>query len=86
MTLAEARRAALRDLGGLAQTVEVVRDVRTVWLDTVSGDVRHAVRRFRREPRFVAAAVLTLAGEDREGVCASSRPVPPRTATTANSA
>ena len=30
---AEARRMALRDLGGMTQTTEAVRDVRTIWLD-----------------------------------------------------
>ena len=44
MSPAEARRVALRDLGGLTQTREAVRDVRTIWLDLVWRDARHAVR------------------------------------------
>ena len=31
----EARRIALRDLGGLAQTIESTRDVRTIWLGQI---------------------------------------------------
>src|SRR5215472_6201128 len=29
----EARRVALRELGGLTQTIEATREVRTIWLD-----------------------------------------------------
>ena len=34
MSAAEARRTALRDFGGVTQTAEAVRDVRTIWLDS----------------------------------------------------
>jgi len=37
-------RTALRDFGGLAQTREAVRDVRTIWLDSAWRDLRHAAR------------------------------------------
>jgi putative ABC transport system permease protein len=59
---AEARRTALRDLGGVTQTTEAVRDVRTIWLDRVWQDVRHAIRSLGGTPVFtgVALAVLTL--------------------------
>ncbi len=59
---AEARRMALRDLGGLSVTTESVRDVRTIWLDLFWRDLRHAVRALRRTPAFtrVALTVLTL--------------------------
>jgi putative ABC transport system permease protein len=62
MSRAEARRVALRDLGGLTQTREAVRDVRIIWLDLVWRDARHAVRALRAAPGFtiVALAVLTL--------------------------
>ena len=60
MTAAEARRVALRDLGGVTQTREAVRDVRTIWIDSLWQDIRYAARRFRREPIVAAAAILTL--------------------------
>jgi predicted permease len=58
----EARRIALRDLGGLTQTAQSVRDVRTIWLDLLWRDTLHAVRSLRATPAFtsVALAVLTL--------------------------
>ena len=58
----EARRMALRDLGGLTQVTQAVGDVRTIWLDLLWRDARHAVRSLRRTPSFtsVALAVLTL--------------------------
>jgi putative ABC transport system permease protein len=58
----EARRMALRDLGGLTQVTQAVRDVRMIWLDLLWRDARHAVRSLRRTPAFtsVALAVLTL--------------------------
>ena len=61
MSPAEARRVAWRDLGGLTQTREAVRDIRTIWLDSVWYDARHAVRSLRRSPVFTAVALLTLA-------------------------
>ncbi len=59
---AEARRMALRDLGGLTQVTQAVREVRPIWLDLLWRDARHAVRSLRRTPAFtgVALAVLTL--------------------------
>jgi putative ABC transport system permease protein len=62
MSRAEARRVALCDLGGLTQTREAVRDVRTIWLDLAWRDVRHAVRALRAAPGFtgVALVILTL--------------------------
>jgi predicted permease len=58
----EARRMALRDLGGLTQVTQSVHEVRTIWLDLLWRDARHAVRSLRRTPVFtgVALAVLTL--------------------------
>lgn len=60
MTSDEARRAALRDLGGVAQTTEAVRDVRTLWLDAVRRDVRVAARALCRTPGFSAVALILL--------------------------
>jgi hypothetical protein len=61
MSAAEARRVALRDLGGLTQTRQAVREVRTTWLDSIWYDTRHAVRSLRRSPVFTVVALLTLA-------------------------
>lgn len=62
MAAAEARRVALRDLGGVAQTKEAVRDVRTLSLDLVWRDTRHAVRALWAAPGFsiIALVILTL--------------------------
>jgi putative ABC transport system permease protein len=60
VTPAEARRIALRDLGGFTQTVEAVRDVRTLWPDRLWRDVRHAVRSLRGSPAFTAVALVVL--------------------------
>jgi len=56
----EASRMALRDLGGLTQTREAVRDVRAIWLDDARQDLRYAFRTLRRTPGFAAVAILTL--------------------------
>lgn len=61
MAPAEARRAALRDLGGVEQTRESALDVRGIWVDSVLQDLRYAARRIRREPGLAAAVVLTVA-------------------------
>ena len=61
MSQVEAKRAALRELGGMTQTREAVREVRTMWLDSVWYDTRHAVRSLRRSPVFTAVALLTVA-------------------------
>ena len=59
---AEARRMALRDLGGLTATTQAVREVRTLALDRLWRDTVHAVRSLRATPAFtlVALVVLTL--------------------------
>ena len=61
LPLPEARRVAMRDLGGVTQTREAVRDVRTIWLDAFWRDATYALRRLRREPGFATTAILTLA-------------------------
>jgi predicted permease len=56
----DARRMALRDLGGLTQTTEAVRDVRMIWLDRLWRDARHAVRALRATPAFTTVALMVL--------------------------
>jgi predicted permease len=56
----EARRLAMRDLGGLSHTRESVRDVRTIWLDLWWRDLRYAIRALRRTPAFTATALTVL--------------------------
>ena len=56
----EARRLALRDLGGMTQTIESTRGVRATWLDPVWRDIGYAARVLRRSPRFTATALTLL--------------------------
>jgi predicted permease len=58
----DARRVALITLGGMAQTLESVRDVRGTAVDRWWRDLRHACRSLRATPSFtiVALAVATL--------------------------
>jgi predicted permease len=58
---AEARRAALRELGGLAQTREAVRGVRTLGLDWLQRDLREAARRLAVRPVATMVAIVSLA-------------------------
>ncbi len=57
----EARRRALRDLGGIDQTKEAVRDIRASWIDALAQDVRYAVRSLMRRPSEGAAVIGMLA-------------------------
>jgi putative ABC transport system permease protein len=62
LSAAEARRQALADLGGVAQTTEAVRGVRASWIDSISQDVRFALRVLRRGGTgWLAMAMLALA-------------------------
>ena len=56
----EARRLALRDLGGVDQAKEAIRDVRATWIDSVWQDVRYASRALRRQPSAGIAAIGML--------------------------
>ncbi len=62
MTPDEARRDALRKLGGLEQTKESVRDHRTFsFFESLLRDFRFATRLLRSKPTFTVVAILTLA-------------------------
>ena len=60
MSLTEARRRALRDLGGVTQTMESVRGVRAMSLDTLTRDVHLAVRRIRRQPAISTCIIFLV--------------------------
>lgn len=62
MTTEEARLAARRKLGGVAQIQEECRDMRrTEWIENLWRDLRYAVRTLRRWPGFAVVIVATLA-------------------------
>ena len=58
----EARRAALRDFGGITQAREARRAARSFsWIDDLRRDFLHAIRLTRRAPGFSVVVTLTLA-------------------------
>jgi hypothetical protein len=58
----EARRQALLKFGSVEAIKDSYRDQRGLpLLETLARDTRHALRRFRKNPAFTAAVVLTLA-------------------------
>ncbi|MGJ5818843.1 ADOP family duplicated permease [Paludibaculum fermentans] len=61
LTSEEARSAAMRQAGNLtARREEIYRMNGIQWLDSISGDVRYALRVLRKHRTFTAVAVLTL--------------------------
>ncbi len=58
---AEARRAALRAFGNVAQTKERYRDISGFpWADALAQDLRYGVRMARRQPGFSAIVVISI--------------------------
>src|ERR1700678_2764070 len=58
----EARYAALRALGAIAQNKEACHDTRRVnWIEDLAQDLRYGARRLRKNPAFTVVAVLVLA-------------------------
>ncbi len=61
MTPGEARRTALRELGGIAQIKEECRDARrTQWLEAFFQDARFGARTFRKQPVFTLCVLAIL--------------------------
>ena len=62
MTPAEAKRAAMIVFGGVERAKEYVRDQRlTRWLEEIGGDLRLALRGFRRQPAFAIGVIALTA-------------------------
>jgi putative ABC transport system permease protein len=60
LSKAEARRAAIIELGGLTQTAERIRAVRTIGFSGLGRDLRHGMRALAANTGFTAAALLTI--------------------------
>src|SRR5690349_2497479 len=61
-TVAEARRAAMLELGGIEPVKEQIRVSRAgARMDSVLRDTRYAIRSLRHAPRFTVSVIVTLA-------------------------
>src|SRR5260370_36665277 len=68
LTLEEARLAARRTMGAIAQSMEACRDMRRVtFIEHRVQDLRFALRQLRKHPAFAATAISMLA----LGLCSS---------------
>jgi len=62
MSKAEAWRSARRSFGNYTAQVESTRDIDTsAWADSLTRNLRQAVRALRKSPAFAATVILTLA-------------------------
>jgi putative ABC transport system permease protein len=62
LSLEEARRAARRSFGGVAQARELYRETQSfMWLAEVRRDLQYALRTLRKSPAYTTAAAATLA-------------------------
>jgi len=57
----EARRLAAISLGGVTQTREAIREVRTTWIEAAWGEIRYGMRTLWRTPAFTLPAAIVLA-------------------------
>ncbi len=58
----EARRQAMIAAGGLTSATEAVREQRGIpWIESVTADIKFALRALRRSPSFTIVVVITLA-------------------------
>src|SRR5439155_1538943 len=62
MSVEDARRAALRAIGGVEQRKEECRDMRGLnWIDNAAQDFLYAIRQLRKNPGFACTATFVLA-------------------------
>jgi predicted permease len=57
----EARRLAALSLGGVVQTRDAVRDVRTTWIEAACREMHHGIRTLRSTPAYTIPSIVVLA-------------------------